>query len=139
MQYSWLAVEPDEPFPTERLRPRDVPPPLIRSRDFDAVQLVNRFAHTFNGYDWAGSLEELGDRYQHVHRSWLGGDILPDDVDTLRSLLFFWFRADRHGGGYGPNDEDLVWLTALLDAMRRALAAAEAARFRFQQVPPRSP
>jgi hypothetical protein len=65
--------------------------------------------------------EELAARRQRVHRGWLAGDILPDDVDELRSFLFFWFRADRHGGGYGPSEEDLVWLTALLDALRRAL------------------
>jgi hypothetical protein len=53
--------------------------------------------------------------------SWLGGDVLAGDVDGLRSFPFFWFRADRHGGGYGPSEADLVWLAALLDAMRRRL------------------
>jgi hypothetical protein len=121
MQYRWLAIDHDEPFPTENLRAADVPPPLVSSHDTEAVQLVNRFAHTFNGYDWAGSLEQLAARYRQVHRSWLDGGLLPDDADGLRAYLFFWFRADRHGGGYGPSEEDLVWLTALLDAMRRVL------------------
>jgi hypothetical protein len=121
--YRWLAGGPDQPFPSERLLASDVPPPLTSSRDAMAIQLANQFAHTFNGYNWAGSLEELAARFQRVHRGWLGGDILPGDVDELRSFLFFWFRADRHGGGYGPSEEDLVWLTALLDALRRALPA----------------
>ena len=124
MQYGWLAIEPDQPFPTERLQADDVPPPLVSSRDREAVHLLNRFAHTFSGYDWAGSLEELSDGYQRTHRGWSRGDILPNDTDALRAYLFFWFRADRHGGGYGPHEEDLVWLSALLDAMRRSLSTA---------------
>jgi hypothetical protein len=105
----------------------DVPPPLTSSHDAEAVQLVNQFAHTFNGYDWAGSLEQLAARYRQVQRSWLDGGILPDDADGLRAYLFFWFRADRHGGGYGPSEEDLVWLTALLDALRRVLPTEDRA------------
>jgi hypothetical protein len=116
-----MSTGPKVPFATELPRFADVPPPLVSSRDAEAVQLVNQFAHTFNGYDWAGSLEALAARYQQVHQGWLEGDILPDDVDELRSFLFFWFRADRHGGGCGPSEGDLVWLTALLDAIRRVL------------------
>jgi hypothetical protein len=127
MEYRWKSNGPEEPFATERLRFADVPPPLTSSRDAEAVQLVNQFAHTFNGYDWAGSLEQLAARYQQVHRSWLDGDILPDDADELRAYLFFWFRADRHNGGTGPSEEDLVWLTALLDALRRVLPAGDRA------------
>jgi hypothetical protein len=56
-----LSDGPDQ-HPIERLRPSDVPPPL--TSDTEAVQLVNQFAHTLNGYDWAGSLEALTARYQ---------------------------------------------------------------------------
>ncbi len=52
MRHGWLAIDPDRPFPTERLRAEDIPPPLVSSRDLDAVHLLNRFAHTFSGYDW---------------------------------------------------------------------------------------
>lgn len=98
-EYPWLAGGPDQPFPSESLRASDVPPPLTGSRDAEAVKVVNQFAHTFNGYDWAGSLKELAARYQRVHRAWLGGDILPDDVDELRSFLIFWFRRTGTAGG----------------------------------------
>jgi hypothetical protein len=119
--YQWALDGPDAPFPTAQLTADDIPPPLISSRDHDAIQTVNQFAHTFNGYEWAGSLEELGDRTQRVHRAWAAGGGLPDDVDALRGCLFFWFRADRHAGGYGPYEADLVWLSALLDALRSTL------------------
>jgi hypothetical protein len=75
-----LSDGPDQ-HPIERLRPSDVPPPL--TSDTEAVQLVNQFAHTLNGYDWAGSLEALAARYQRVQGGWLSRDILPDDVDEL--------------------------------------------------------
>ncbi len=121
MRYRWEADGPDQPFPSDALARDDVPPPLVRSDDHEAVQVANRFAHSFRGYEWAGSLEALADRYHDQHRDWLTGAILTDDVDALSGFLYFWFRADRHGGGYGPHEHDLVWLTALLDAMRRAL------------------
>ena len=120
-RYRWNAAESDEPFPTDELADVDIPPPLVHLHDRDAIQLVNRFAHTFNGYDWAGSLEELAERYHEHHPAWLTGSVLPDDADALRGYLFFWFRADRHGGGYGPDSQGLVWLTALLDALRRTV------------------
>lgn len=126
LRYRWERSDHAEPFPTDQLAAVDIPPPLVRADDHDRLQLVNRFAHTFNGYDWAGSLEELGDRYHEQHGAWLTGSVLTDDVDALRSYLFFWFRADRHGGGYGPYEHDLVWLTALLDALRRSLPPGDA-------------
>jgi hypothetical protein len=67
--YRWLVGGPDQPFPSERLLASDVPPPLTSSHDAEAVQLVNQFAHTFNGYDWAGSLEQLAARYRQVQQS----------------------------------------------------------------------
>jgi hypothetical protein len=119
--YQWTLTGPDVPFPTAELTADDIPPPLISSRDHDAIQTVNRFAHTFNGYEWAGSLEDLGDRTERAHRVWATGGGLPDDVDALRGYLFFWFRSDRHAGGYGPHEADLVWLSGLLDALRSTL------------------
>ena len=124
-RYRWQAVGPEEPFPTDQLTRDDVPPPLVRVDDAAVFQVVNQFAHTFNGYQWAGSLEELGELYHKQHRDWMCGSVLTEDPDALRGYLFYWFRADRHSGGYGPYPEDLVWLTALLDALRRTLLAAD--------------
>jgi len=123
-RYRWQTAGPDQPFPTDQLEAADIPPPLVGADDRDAVQAVNQFAHTFNGYEWAGSLEELAERYHEQHRAWLTGSVFTDDPDALRGYLFFWFRADRHGGGYGPDAQNLVWLTALLDALRRTLTDA---------------
>ena len=125
-RYRWNAAESDEPFPTDQLTDVDIPPPLVRPDDREAIQLVNRFAHTFNGYDWAGSLEELAERYHEQHRAWLTGSVITDDAGALRGYLFFWFRADRHSGGYGPEAQDPVWLTALLSALRRTVTDAGA-------------
>jgi hypothetical protein len=46
-------------------------------------------------------------------------EIADDNSDALLGYRYFWFRADRHDGGYGPDAQDLAWLTALLDPLRQ--------------------
>jgi hypothetical protein len=98
MRYRWLAID-HEPFPSGDLLAEIVQPPLVSSRDAEAVQLVSQFAHTFKGYDWAGSLKQLAARYRQVQRSWLDGNILPYDADGLRAYLFLWVRGPARRRG----------------------------------------
>jgi hypothetical protein len=121
--YPWLVEGPDEPFPTELLDADLLPPKLADVDDHRVLDLLNRFAHTFDGYEHAGSLEELARRAESARLAWEGGAELTADAGELRAYLFFWFRADRHGGGYGPNGRDVTWLNALIDGLTSSLSA----------------
>ena len=50
-----------------------------------------RFAHSFNGYEYAGSLEACAAIAN-------GGN--ASSLSELRCALFFEARRDRHSGGY---------------------------------------
>lgn len=115
--FRWLRDEQPDEVPSGDLRASDVPLPPASTEDERAIQSMVEFAHTFDGYAWGGPPGELGPVVHGVRRTWDAGADLPDDLDTLRACLFFSVRADRFSGGYGPNDEDVVWLQALLRAI----------------------
>jgi hypothetical protein len=41
MEYRWMSNGPEGPLAAERLRFADVPPPLVISRNLEAVQLAS--------------------------------------------------------------------------------------------------
>lgn len=61
-----------------------------------------RFAHGFNGYEEAGSLEACASISSTVkERLGSGEDVSGIDTFDLRCALFFMARAFRHSGGIG--------------------------------------
>jgi hypothetical protein len=105
----WIAVHdadrdarPGSP-PLELLTLREIPP-----HDASAEEVL-RFAHTFDGYEMAGSFEapaELANRrFQFT-------------VDELRTILFFEHRRWRHFGEE-PDAEAIAYIRWLIEAIRQ--------------------
>jgi len=49
--------------------------------------LISKFAHTFDGYQEAGSFEQCAEIAKSPN---------PASITDLRICLFFWFRSMRH-------------------------------------------
>jgi len=85
---------------------------------------IEEFALTFKGYDWAGSLEKCADLANSTRRTY---DHSPErrlpklTLDELRACLYFEQRRSHHSD-YVPEGEDLVYVKALLESIRRELA-----------------
>ena len=94
---------------TQNLKLSDVPSP-----DADLQEIIE-FAHTMNGYDWAGSFETCAD---------IANSPNEDSIDELRAALFFFFRSMRHSGEEETED-DIRYIHRTLDRMRHILASAE--------------
>lgn len=68
------------------------------------------FAASFNGYEVHGSFERAAAVSGEVTAGFDSDGALPDDLDAVRTALFFQYRAHRHGGGYGAfGDIEIVW------------------------------
>ena len=72
-------------LPNSELDPKKIPDPEGDLRGWV------RFAHSFNGYEYAGSLEDCAAIAN-------GGK--ASSLSELRCALFFEARRDRHSGGY---------------------------------------
>lgn len=92
---------------------KHVPVPAADAEDSELV----RFAHTYNGYELHGGLDDLGRLHQSVRDRWKRSGELDDDLDVLRACLFYEVRAHRHSGGYFPFGQD-AFVAALLTAIR---------------------
>jgi len=90
----------------EDLQLADLPPP---NADWGEI---NRFAHTFNGYEAWGSFE----RCANVALSRKHGTLTE-----LRTCLFFEQRAMRHNGDT-PDEEDMGYWHFLIEEIRRCVA-----------------
>lgn len=87
--------------------------------DETAQDEVARFAHTFNGYARGGGPAALAPIVARLREEWEHDGTLPANLDDLRSALFLWYRADRHGGHTGPREPaEVAWVNALLAAIR---------------------
>jgi hypothetical protein len=78
---------------------------------------------TFDGYAWAEECGEAANRIQqdYVERGGFREDLT---LDETRASLFFEQRRWRHFGET-PDDEAMVYIRALLDAIRSRVADAE--------------
>ena len=56
------------------------------------------FSHTFNGYEFGGSLEGCADISKKVKAAINNNTTKHLTLSELRTSLFFYFRALRHGG-----------------------------------------
>ena len=104
-------------IPTDSLRSPDVP---MREAEWPVIA---RFALTFNGYEWAGSLEGCAELANSTRRAY---DHSPEHrlpeltLDQLRTCLFFEQRSAHHCDD-DPKGECLEYVRALLDGIREGL------------------
>jgi hypothetical protein len=87
---------------------------LARIPDPDAdISDWERFAHSINGYDVAGSFEACAD---------LANNGTAKTLTELRCALFFEARRMRHSGGFGSSEEQI---RQLLRRIREKVQAGE--------------
>ena len=80
------------------------------------IDEIFRFALTFNGYERLGGFEPVGELANDVSEAWHTNGDFPDDVDALRTALFFEQRRWRHFG-YPPDEAADRYLRALVDQL----------------------
>ena len=56
------------------------------------------FSHTFNGYEFGGSFKSCADISKKVQEAINESNTKELTLSELRTSLFFYFRALRHGG-----------------------------------------
>jgi len=56
------------------------------------------FSHTFNGYEFGGSFKGCADISKKVREEIIKNNTKELTLSELRTSLFFYFRALRHGG-----------------------------------------
>lgn len=77
---------------------------------------INEFALTYNGYDRHG--DQAGDIGNSLRARWDETGELTDDLAELRCALFFEQRRYHHFGT-APQDDNLEYIEALVDAIRQ--------------------
>lgn len=78
---------------------------------------INKFAHTFNGYEHWGSFEKCGEIANQILEEYKASGELSANLTELRTCLFFEARRWRHYG-YDPDDEAKGYIHALVEAIR---------------------
>ena len=104
-------------IPNDRLRAVDVP------SSGSPWAEVWPFALTFDGYAWSDECGDIANGIQQEYRE-SGGFREDLTLDEVRASLFFSQRAWRHFGET-PDDEAMVYIRALLDAIRSRVAEVE--------------
>lgn len=69
------------------------------------------FAHEFDGY--AAFPDDLAERVNEVIEAWYENQVLPDDLNLLRSCLFLAARSSRFIEGF-PSEKDMEFLDPLV-------------------------
>jgi hypothetical protein len=108
-------------IPTKSLRSFDLP------GQEETWYVIEQFALTFKGYDWAGSFEKCADLANSTRSTYDGSPErrLPRlTLDELRACLYFEQRRSHHSD-YIPEGEDLLYVRALLEGIRERLTARE--------------
>lgn len=100
-----------EPIPSEKLILADVPDPK------SPWDVINRFALTFNGYQFHGSFGACA-VLANAHRH--------DSLDDLRTCLFFEQRRWNHFGDH-PQGEDEEYIRSIVRKIREYLTSQEGA------------
>jgi hypothetical protein len=85
---------------------------------------IGRFALSFNGYDWWGSFERCAEIANGAAQAFHELGTLPDSLAELRTCLFFEQRRWHHFG-LDPDDSAMVYISALLEAIRRRVPGTE--------------
>lgn len=84
-----------------------------------SVYDIHRFALTFDGYG-RGGFVPAAETANAALSEWYDSRTLPDDLDELRTCLFFEQRRHRHmdSGFGGPADPNEPYLRAVLEKIR---------------------
>lgn len=77
------------------------------------------FAISYNAYDVYGSFENLVKVVRTQSKRWERTGSLPEDIDTLRAMLFFEQRAHHHRGEYAGSFDQLPMVRALMGEIRQ--------------------
>lgn len=93
------------------LRPEDLPASTAN------WETIGTFALAFNGYHRWPDSPSCGDIANDAKEHYRETGQLPQDLDVLRSCLFFEQRRWRHFGDV-PEGEDLAYIKALVEAIR---------------------
>ncbi len=94
-------------FTNDQLSLKRIPDPDGDISDWE------RFAHSINGYEVAGSFEACAD---------LANNGTAKTLTELRCALFFEARRMRHSGGFGASEEEI---RQLLRRIREKVQAGE--------------
>jgi hypothetical protein len=110
-----MTTRRDE-IPNSKLTKAQVPP--ARS----SWRRIVPFALSFNGYK-AISGDGCGKLANSVHQEFVGdaASLKKYGLTELRACLFFEQRRFHHFG-YGPRPDDIVYIRALVDAIRKRVA-----------------
>ena len=73
------------------------------------------FAHDFDGY--AAYPDNLGELANQAIKDWHEQHVLSDNLNLLRSCLFYEARRSRFIGGY-PSEADMDYIDALVDKIK---------------------
>lgn len=73
-----------------------------------------QFAHSFNGYEFSGSFQGCADISKKVRDAIKENSTEELTLSEIRTSLFFYFRAVRHGGG----ESNKPWANELLNLIR---------------------
>jgi hypothetical protein len=79
---------------------------------------IGRFALSFNGYEWWGSLQKCAEVANLAAETFRKSGALPESLTDLRTCLFFEQRRWHHFG-FDPDAEAMKYIGALLEEIRR--------------------
>ena len=85
---------------------------------------IGEFALTFNGYAHWGSMEKCVEVAKQWGSAWQTHATLPETLTNLRTCLFFEQRRLRFSG-YSPDEQEMVYIHALVEMIRLKIAAGE--------------
>lgn len=101
------------------LLPRHVP-----GDDAPWMPDIVEFALSFDAYVHFGGFRELADMANDARRDWDTDRVLPDNLVSLRSALFFeqrrWRHLDQPPSSFPAEGEWLDYVRALVGAIKRA-------------------
>jgi len=103
---------------TKNLKASDVPT-LPASRFIDNIEKINAFGMSFDGYKYLG--ESSVEIYYICFDLYKLNGHIPGNLNLKRSLLFLFLRELHMGGDYEPEKQELEYIGALLDSLRRGL------------------
>nr|BDD44699.1 hypothetical protein 5 [bacterium] len=104
----------------EDLTIQDIPTPE------SSFEEISKFALTFDGYEYWGSLKKCADEARRIGRVYAEKKELPNDISTLRAVLFWEQRSIRNAccGGLSRDEENaliedsLSYMRAIVEKIR---------------------
>jgi hypothetical protein len=103
---------------TKNLKASDVPT-LPASRFIDNYEKITSFGLSFDGYKYLG--ESSVEIYYICFDLYKLNGHIPENLNLKRALLFLFLRELHMGGDYEPKKQELEYIGALLNSLRRGL------------------